>query len=408
VSLWYVIDTRGTAQGGAVTAFIGATVVDGTGAAPIDNGVVLVSGGRIRAVGPASQVTIPAGAAILDLNSRTILPGFVNAHGHVNGATREELEAQLLLYARYGVTSVFSLGGDSAASVALRDAAALGRARLFIAGPMIEATTPSDAAALVDKNAAMKVDWIKIRVDDFLGTAPGMPKAAWKAVIDRAHARQIPVAAHIFYLDDATDLIREGVDFIAHSVRDKPVDVNVVQLALARGVCVSPTLMREISTFVYASTPAFFRDEFFLRYADPAAVQRFSNREYQDEVRNNPATPRYKAAFEQASRNLLQLHDAGVGIAMGTDSGASGRFQGSFEHLELELMVQAGLTPAQAIRAATGEAARCMRQAGVIGTIQPGAFADLVVYDRTPIRDIRNTRRIESVWVSGVQVDMGR
>jgi imidazolonepropionase-like amidohydrolase len=406
-SLWFVMATAG-AQTPAVTAFVGATVVDGTGAAPIENGVVLVSGGRITAVGPASKVIVPPSATRVDLAGRTLLPGFVNAHGHVAGTRRADIEGQLLLYARYGVTSVFSLGGDTETSVAVRDEPARGRARLFIAGPRVDATTAAEAAALVDKNAAMTVDWMKIRVDDSLGTARRMPKEAWNAVIDRSHALKIPVAAHIFYLEDAKDLLRGGVDLLAHSVRDTAVDFELVQLARARAVCVSPTLMREVSTFVYESTPSFFREEFFLRYADKAAVDRFSNREYQDQVRRDPATPRYKAAFEQAGRNLKQLHDAGVGIAMGTDSGASGRFQGAFEHLELELMVKAGLTPPQAVATATGDAARCMKKAGVIGTIQPGAWADLVACDRNPLADIRNTRRIESVWVSGVQVDMGR
>ena len=405
VSLWLVIAIVVSAQNAAVTAFIGATVVDGTGGAPIENAVVLVSGGRITAVGPASRVTVPPKAIRIDLAGRTLLPGFVNAHGHVAGAQRADLEAQLLLYARYGVTSVFSLGGDTAASVALRDEPPRGHARLFIAGPRVDATTAAEAATLVDENAAMNVDWMKIRVDDYLGTTPKMPTEAWKAVIDRSHARKIPVAAHIFYLDDAKNLLREGVDLIAHSVRDTAVDFEFVQLARARGVCVSPTLMREVSTFVYESTPSFFREEFFLRYADPSAVERLSNREYQDQVHRDPATPRYKAAFEQASRNLKQLHDAGVGIAMGTDSGAAGRFQGSFEHLELELMVKAGLTPLQAIVAATGGAARCMKKTGVIGTVQPGGWADLVVYESNPLADIRNTRRIASVWVAGVEVD---
>jgi imidazolonepropionase-like amidohydrolase len=408
VFLWFVIGDRPSAQSGGITAFVGATVFDGTGAAPVDDAAIVVNNGLITAVGPASRVRVPPNARVIDLNSRTILPGFVNAHGHVAGSERSALEAQLLLYARYGVTSVFSLGGDTVESVPLRNADARGRARVFIAGPMIEATTAVAARKLVDQNAAMTTDWIKIRVDDFLGTAPRMPKDAWKAVIDRAHAHKIPVAAHIYYLDDAKELLREGVDFIAHSVRDTHVDVEFVQLARSRDVCVSPTLMREVSTFVYESTPSFFRDEFFLRYADQAAIARFSNREYQDEVRNGPNTPRNRAAFDQAKRNLKQLKDAGVRIAMGTDSGASGRFQGSFEHLELELMVDSGLTPAEAIVAATGDAARCMKKVGVIGTIQPGARADFVVYERSPLRNIRNSRSIESVWVGGAQVDMGR
>jgi imidazolonepropionase-like amidohydrolase len=386
-----------------VTAFVGATIVDGTGAAPIENGVILVSNGRITAAGPASRVTVPPGATRVDLRGKTLLPGFVNAHGHVGGeqSARAELEAQLLLYARYGVTSVFSLGGDGPQSVALRDAPARGRARLYVAGPVVAGTTRDAVAGEVEKNVAMKVDWVKVRVDDNLGTAAKMPVEAWQTAIERGHARGLPIAAHIFYLDDAKALLRTGVDLIAHSVRDKPVDAEFIRLARERDVCVSPTLMREVSTFVYASTPPFFSDEFFLRYADKAAVAALATPARQQQVRDSKTAQRYQVALEQASRNVKQLKDAGVRIAMGTDTGPAGRFQGYFEHMELELMVKAGLTPMQTIVAATGDAARCMRKRGVIGTLEPGAFADLVVYGANPASDVRNTRTIESVWIAG-------
>jgi imidazolonepropionase-like amidohydrolase len=346
---------------------------------------------------------VPAGTTQVDVKGRTLLPGFINAHGHVGGATssRAEIERQLLLYGRYGVTSVFSLGGDGASSVIVRDEPAQGRARLFIAGPVVAGTTAAAAGAEVEKNAAMGVDWIKIRVDDNLGTTEKMPRDGWKAAIDRAHARGLPVAAHVFYLEDAKALVREGVELVAHSVRDQAVDAELIMLARENGVCVSPTLMREVSTYVYESTPAFFSDEFFLRHADASAIAQFSTPERQQQTRASASAQQYKAAFPQASRNVKQLADSGVTIAMGTDTGVAGRFQGYFEHLELEEMVRAGLTPMQAIVAATGDAARCMRKPGVIGTIQPGAFADLVVYAANPASDIRNTRSIESVWVAG-------
>ena len=173
---------------------------------------------------------------ICPVAERLTLPGFVNAHGHVADTSglesgpefyrRDNLERQLSLYGRYGVTSVFSLGGDGPAGAALRNQPAVGRARLFIAGPVITATTAQGAAAEVEKIAAMGVDWLKFRVDDNLGASTKMPKAAWKTVIEVGHAKQLPVAAHLFYLDDAKDLLREGIDLLAHSVRDKPVDAD--------------------------------------------------------------------------------------------------------------------------------------------------------------------------------------
>jgi imidazolonepropionase-like amidohydrolase len=121
-------------------------------------------------------------------------------------------------------------------------------------------------------------------------------------------------------------------------------------------------------------------------------------------MRTSPAAQKYKAALEVASRNLKKLSDSGVKIAMGTDTGPPARFQGYFEHMELELMAKAGMTPRQILQAATGDAASCMQMTGRIGTLQPGAWGDLIVLERNPIDDIRNMRTIQSVWIAGNQV----
>jgi imidazolonepropionase-like amidohydrolase len=401
--------TTAPLRSGRSAVITGATVIDGTGAPPLANAVIVIRDGRIAAIGPASSLRIPDGLELLDLRGKTVLPGFVNAHGHANETsglqsgsqfnTRENVLRQLTLYAQYGVTSVFSLGGDGAAGLALRDEPASGRARIFVSGAIVTGKTPEAAATEVDALAAAKVDWVKVRVDGHLG-AGSTPLAAAKGAIDRAHANKLPLAAHLYYLADAQQLLRDGVDLIAHSVRDKDVDAEFIRLAKARDVCVVPTLMREVSTYVYETEPAFFADPFFLRHADTAAVEQLKTPARQQASRA-PAAQANKAALEQASRNLKLLKDAGVRIAMGTDSGPAGRFQGYFEHLELELMVKAGLTPMQTIVAATGDAARCMKKAGQIGTIQPGAWADLVVYGASPVDDIRNTRTLEQVFVAG-------
>jgi imidazolonepropionase-like amidohydrolase len=389
--------------------------VDGTGAAPVDRGVLVVSGGKILSVATMAEPgTIPADAERIDVRGRTILPGFVNAHGHVGDTSgleagpefyrRENLERQLLLYGRYGVTSVFSLGGDGPAGAALRKEPAVGRARLFIAGPVITATTAAGAAAEVEKIAAMGVDWLKFRVDDNLGTSTKMPKAAWKTVIDMGHARGLPVAAHLFYLDDAKDLLREGIDLVAHSVRDKPVDDEFLTLAKSRDVCVVPTLTREVSTFVYESTPAWFDDEFFLRHADAKVLEGLKSPARQAQIRKSTSAHKYKAALGVAADNVKRMKEGGVRLAMGTDTGPPARFQGYFEHMELEMMVKAGLTPMQAIVAATGDAARCMKKADSLGVLRAGANADFVIYTEDPTRDIRGTRAIDSVWVGGARI----
>jgi len=393
--------------------FNNARIIDGDGRVIAASGYIrLGADGRIIAIanGP---IEIHPGDPVVDLAGRTVMPGLVNAHGHLGdtsglqtGAqfyTEANLLDQLRRYAAYGVTTVMSLGGDGEAGFKLRDAqptAALDRARLFVAGPVINATTADAARKEVDRVAAMKPDLIKIRVDDNLGATTKMPLEAATAVIDQAHKHGLRVAAHIFYLDDAKALLRAGVDFIAHSIRDQPVDDEVIGLLKARSVCVCPTLMREVSTFVYESEPGFFKDPFFLRGADPAVVTALRDPARQAQMRANKSAPRYKVALDVALANTKKLFDAGVTIASGTDTGPPARFQGYFEHMELDLLARAGLKPADIIAAATGNAARCSRLTDV-GFLRPGQWADFLVLASDPLGDIARTKTLDAVYIAG-------
>ena len=395
------------------TAFVGGRIIDGTGKV-IENGTVVISANKITAVGPAST-PVPAGATRVDVKGKTLLPGLINAHGHVgntvglgtdkqSGYSRENLTRQLRTYAQYGVTTVFSLGDDSEGSFALRDAPATDRARLFVAGPVITGSTAEEARAMVAKVAAMKPDLIKIRVDDNLGTSRKMPEAAWRAVIEEAHARKLPVAVHIYWLADANATLLAGADMIAHSVRDTAVDAQFINTLKSRDVCYSPTLTREISTFIYDAAPPWVDDPFFVKGVDKDIPAQLKDPKRHEQIRNSAgwkAGQQYKASLEVAKRNLKTLVDQGVRIAFGTDTGPPARFQGFFEHLELEMMVDAGLTPMQALVSATGDAARCHKKAGEFGTLAPGAAADLLVLGANPLDNIRNTRTIEQVWIAG-------
>jgi imidazolonepropionase-like amidohydrolase len=400
------------------TAFVGARIIDGRGAV-IERGTLVIRDGKVVAVGAAST-PVPQGAERVDLAGATIIPGLINAHGHLtsavgmrsdpNGHSRDNLIRQLTTYARYGISTVFSLGEDQDVAdnvLQLRNeqsAGTLHGARLFIAGPVIGGTTADAATAMTDKVAAIKPDLLKIRIDDNLGSTRKMPEDAWRATIARSEALKLPIATHIFYLADAKAALSAGADVIAHSVRDVPVDVEFVREMKARGACYTPTLMREVSTFVYGSTPPWARDPFFLRGAGPQAGDELSDPARQAQVQAGNGYKqglRYKEGLEVAKRNVKTLNDAGVRIAMGTDSGPAGRWQGFFEHLELEMMVDAGMTPMQALVAATGAAAECHGRNGQIGSLQPGASADLLVLDANPLDDIRNTRQIRSVWIAG-------
>jgi imidazolonepropionase-like amidohydrolase len=403
------------AQPAGAKAFTGARLIDGTAGAPIENATIVVRSGRIAAVGPADRVSIPADAARISLAGKTVIPGLINSHGHVGDTvgldadrySADNVMRDLRTYAAYGVTSVFSLGGDRQPGFLARNSqqtASLDRARIWVAGPVLEPTSPADARTLVAKDAAMKVDIVKIRVDDTLGTVKKMPPEVYRAVIDEAHKRGLRVAVHVFYLADAKAVLDAGADFIAHSVRDADVDDAMIAAMKKRDVCLSPTLMREVSTFVYESTPSFFSDPLFLGHADAAAVAALKEPSRQNEMRASPAAQRYKVALQVASRNLKKLSAAGITIAMGTDTGPPARFQGYFELLELEMMAKAGLTPRQVLASATRDAARCLKIDREVGTLERGKWADFVALTADPLADISNVRKIDSVWIAGNRV----
>jgi len=398
-------------------AFTGVRLIDGTDRPPIDSATIVVRDGRITAVG--RNVSAPAGARVVSLAGKTVIPGLVNAHGHVgdtqgleaNHYSAENVARDLRLYAAYGVTTVVSLGGDQAASFRARDAQntpSLDRSRIFLAGPVLAPKSPDDARKLVAEDQALKVDIVKIRVDDNLGTTPKMPPDVYRAVIDEAHKRGLRVAVHLFYLADAKAVLDAGADFIAHSIRDTAVDDEVIAALKKRNVCVCPTLMREVSTFVYESTPSFFSDPFFLAHADRQVVDALRDPARQTAMRESRSAQRYKAALDVAEKNLKKLSDSGVTIAMGTDTGPPARFQGYFEQMELELMAKSGLSPRQVLAAATRDAARCMKLDRDLGTLEPGKWADFVALDADPLVDILNTRKIDSVWIGGNQVVKSR
>jgi imidazolonepropionase-like amidohydrolase len=395
-------------------AFVGANIIDGTGAAPIENGVIVITNGKIRSVGPASAVTVPADAQTIDVSGKTMMPGLINAHGHVGGTlglegghyTTDNLLRQLSLYARYGVTTINSLGDDAEEGFALRDdqlTPELDRARLFVAGAVIGGETPAEARNAVNQAADLGANYIKTRVDDNLGRTPKPSAAVVEAIIDQAHIRRLPVAVHLFYLDDAKAVLNAGADLIAHSIRDTAVDRELIELINTKGVCYIPTLTREVSTFVYESEPPFFADPFFLKEADADVLEQLRSPERQSRMRNSETAQQYKIALEMAMKNLGTLSSGDVAIAMGTDTGPPARFQGYFEHLEIWMMVEAGMSEMEAIVASTGQAADCMNMSD-LGTLEPGKWGDLIILGANPLEDIENTRSIESVWIAGNQV----
>jgi imidazolonepropionase-like amidohydrolase len=395
-------------------AFVGARIFDGTGKAVIEKGTILVTDGKIAAVGSSKKVKVPKGAQTIDVSGKTITPGLITGHAHVSdvegkktGSTEARIAQQLGVFARYGITTVFSLGGEEEPAFKLRDAQetpSLNRARIFVAGPVIVGATAEEGRRMVDKVADMKPDYIKIRVDDNLGASKKITPDVYKAVIDEAHKRGLRLFVHYFYLDDAKDLVRSGADLLAHSVRDKPIDDEFIAMLKQRNIPYCPTLTREVSTFVYEDTPAFFTDTFFLREANPQVIALLKEPKSQDAMRKSASAQAYKAALPTAEKNLKRLSDAGIPIVMGTDSGATAsRFEGYFEHMEMKMMAESGMSPKQILMAATGSAAQALKVKD-IGTLEAGKWADIVIYDKNPLEDIKNTETISAVYVAGNEV----
>ncbi|MBK8504963.1 MAG: amidohydrolase family protein [Saprospiraceae bacterium] len=318
----------------------------------------------------------------------------------------ENIQDNLAIYAHYGVTTVVSLGGDGPESQSFRhvhDTVSEGRARLFIAGEIISGPVPEDAMSIIGKNDRMGVDIMKIRVDDHLGTATKMSEEVYRAVIHRSHDLGYKIATHMYYLEDARKLLESGTDFLAHSVRDEIVDADFVQLLKEKNIGYCPTLTRELSTFVYGDTAGFFTDPFFLSEYDEAMIEPLKDPERQRRVKNSKSAQTYKQQLPTAMANLKILNDEGVPILFGTDSGVATRFMGYFEHLEMEMMAEAGLTSMQIIISATKNAAEYLNLKD-LGTLTPGHWADFIILESNPLLDIRNFRQIESVYIGGRQV----
>ena len=263
-------------------------------------------------------------------------------------------------------------------------------------------TTEAEARRDVRELAARKPDLIKIWVDDRNGTVEKLKPDLYRAIIDEAHRHHLRVMAHIAALDDAKDLVRAGVDGFGHVVRDRDIDEELLaMLRRRRHVFFEETLWGERQA-IYERKPAWV-DEPVLR--DTLSDEEIARLADSFSIAASPSAAQRESA-QRLLRNVAALQAAGVTLGLGTDTGGvtGGQYFGLATHVEMELLVKAGLTPAQAIVAATHNAADILGL-DQLGTVAAGKSADFLVLDANPLDLIANTRRISTVYLRGTEVN---
>lgn len=420
-----------------VVALKGATLIDGLGGAPVANATILISNGKVLSAGPSASVTLPAGAHVIDLAGKTVIPGLISNHAHLgivrgtksepDNYNREFIVSQLRQFEALGVTTVTSLGMNGPLFYEMRSelnsgmlpgADILGADRgigveqgappatiVSIAPNQIyRPQTPEAARAAVAEMNQRGADIVKVWLDDFGKSLPTkVSPAVYSAVVDEAHKRNLRVAAHIHDLDDAKAILKVGGDVIAHGVRDKAVDDEFIALMKQRGAWYIATLALDDSNFMFAEKPEVVNDPRIAPWVHPQLKALVSDPAWQQRVRSSPGAAGAKKDLAMGQANLVAVYNAGIPLGFGSDSGVGLRIPGIAEHRELALMVEAGLSPVQALTVATSNAAKLLKLDDR-GSIQAGKRADLVVLDADPTQDITNSLRIAAVWHRGVLV----
>ena len=270
-------------------------------------------------------------------------------------------------------------------------------------GIAYEVTSEEQARTAVRELAAQKVDFVKIWVDDRNGRAPELSPPLYRAVIDEAHQHGIRVNAHVFYLADAKGLVAAGIDGFTHMVRDKDMDEEVVRAIVNRRVVIMPTLQnteRGRNTEPPASLAAWINGPAREAIGPDLAAKLIGAYGGRTAAQASAARERYAIL----QRNLAKLSAARARIVLGGDTGLQDDPFGFAEHRELELMVEAGMTPMQAIVAATRNGADYLGLR-TTGVLTPGRHADFIVLDANPLDDITNTRRIAWIFLAGREVN---
>ncbi len=419
----------------ALRLFTGARLILGNGDV-LDEGALLVRDDRIVEVGDVGEVVVPPDARLVDLSGKTVMPALVNTHAHLGWEayerwgseqfTRDNLIDHLDRHAYYGVGTIISTGSDiEEIALEVRQAQWVGEvdgARYLVSpglgtpggGPnprftddagwwgVNEVTAPEEGRAAVRRLADRGVGILKIWVDARdrrRGAEVKLAPEIYTAIIDEAAVRDIRVIAHATTLEDHKRLVEAGVRRFIHMPYDTDVDDEYLAMVVARNVYIVPTLGMVTRGEPYRRPV--FDDPFFQEQVPERVVTMLGEAAAGGP---DPTQPRSAAAEERArviADNFLRLRDH---IILGTDAGAVGDFFGYADHLEIELFVELGMTPSEAIVASTIRAASAFGL-DQTGTLETGRSADFVVLDANPLDDIMNSRQITDVYLRGVQVD---
>jgi imidazolonepropionase-like amidohydrolase len=418
------------------TLYEGARLIIGDGSPAIEQGAILVERGVIAEVGSLAAVKAPAGVRRVDLTGKTVMPALIATHVHPGfqrgttyvkeNYTRDTVLNDLNRALYFGVSVVQSQGIESGDLMyemrAEQQQGKLDTARLMLAGRGIgspnagpggavyagiayEVTTQGESRDAVRELATRKVDSIKIWVDDRNGRAPKLPAPLYRVIIDEAHVRGIPVIAHVFYHDDAVELVNAGIDGFAHLVRDKVMDDALIAAIVLHGTYVMGNLSFPRRSTYAALPPWLAAGDPMARLLSesvgaPVLARMRASFGKRDAKSVAAARDRYRILEESISR----LSKAGARLILGADTGLEDHLFGLAEQLELQAMVDAGMTPAQGIVAATSRAAEFLRLPKK-GSLRSGLDADFLVLDANPLDDITNTRRIARMVINGNEID---
>jgi len=400
-------------------AIVHGTLLDGLGGPPVDDATVVVRGTKIEYAGPSRGASVPADARVIDANGRSVMPGLADLHVHLQGAWNG-LDVDLLGYQRYfnallyaGVMNILDTGNYQPWVLQLRQEQAAGHLlapRIYCVGAMLDGTDPAwpDLAyavtsryqipAFVERDKQAHVDMIKAyaNLSDRLlrRLSEEAAKAGIRVVIDQWDRNGSP------------DLSAAGISGYAHAATRK-MSADDVQLIKDRHLFVITTLVVHESFARTRFRDAGFLDQPLIADTTPpwfvSELREFINKPQTDDEKK--ATAGAVAEFEESKRNVKKFHDAGILLATGTDAPYPGVYQGEGVHRELELLVEAGLTPLQALRAATYDAARLMKAEDDWGSVAAGRRANILIVAGHPAEKISDTRKIETVIFNGRILD---